>query len=633
MVFGLAKTLQSPLTGTPQIIAAVENALPHDYPIPTLDHDRHDMAKEKEHKPRIEILLDSPCLFLKGVGVEVEPTRLSGHVALYLSQATPMKEITLQFQGKARLPIPPAAALTIMNTAPLTYIVCTHDWSFLGGENRAIHTLKAGRHLFPFQLEIGGSIPSTTSSPALGGVAMSYRLHAQAVRSGFAFSQTYQADLPVYILRSFPREAREYQQSLEIEKTWPEKLMCSIMVPHEAWAAGDKLTALVKFTPLLQGACVLNVTTSIYEQTRLYARSSKEETRLVASVEHGFVNGQAVEVVNSRPGHRKSWSFRSSPASPASPSSGFGAGNSHRTNNSTSLGRGRHSLSQSPIHATPSTHQRPPVASTSNFSHETIKSDSNNNEVNAHLSIDIPLTIIPTHSLEPILALHRICWNIILRNWDGHTSELECSLPLHLLDHRLLGEAQSHTAATRRLLIGGADIPSGEAEDTQLPEHALVCSPPRSPHTGDSVTGSGTIRRTHSRSRSHSHPGSRALSPSRLSSRATSVEREQRERDRHPPIAPITVAGPHETYVHNGHASQNTRSLLSTLLKPSGTMFPSGWTFDGSAHQPPFAAGIEREAFMEMLNHAVASGALVGGMPPLSGTEELPSYEEAVRRR
>jgi hypothetical protein len=43
----------------------------------------------------------------------------------------------------------------------MTYIVCNHEWSFFEGEKKQSHTLKAGRHLFPFQLHLGGSLPST----------------------------------------------------------------------------------------------------------------------------------------------------------------------------------------------------------------------------------------------------------------------------------------------------------------------------------------------------------------------------------------------------------------------------------------------------------------------------------------
>jgi hypothetical protein len=63
-----------------------------------------DMGKDKDCKPHLDIQLDSPSIYLKGVGVDVEPALLSGHVALYLTESTSIKEITLQFRGKARMP-------------------------------------------------------------------------------------------------------------------------------------------------------------------------------------------------------------------------------------------------------------------------------------------------------------------------------------------------------------------------------------------------------------------------------------------------------------------------------------------------------------------------------------------------
>ncbi|GLB37006.1 putative arrestin (or S-antigen), C-terminal domain [Lyophyllum shimeji] len=459
-------------------------ASPATGPSSSPDHDQHhhhDMAKEKDHKPRIEILLDSPYLFLKGVGVDVEPTLLSGHVALHLNEAMPIKEIKLQFRGKARLPVPAHEAMSI-NGAPLTYIVCNHDWSFLEGEKRTSHTLKAGRHLFPFQLRIGGSLPSTISSPAFGGAAVNYKLRAHVVRPGFAFNQTYQAGLPIHIIRSFAPEAMEYQQTLEIENTWPEKLMYSIMVPHKAWAAGDKVTALVKFSPLAKGVCVLNVTTSIHEHTKVYARSgAQESTRLVASLKHEIVNGRAVEIDDSRIGQRRALTQPPSPACPESPSSGLFSFPLPRTRSSGSLSSMArpsflHSSAQASTSSSPAIPPDPPLAgspatSSGNTLDDTSLSHPETSDVEAYLSIDVPLTITPTHGLEPIIVSHRIRWNILILNLDGHTSELRCSLPLYLLDYRLLSESKIHSAPARRLLLGGAEVPPQEEEDVQLPSY------------------------------------------------------------------------------------------------------------------------------------------------------------------
>lgn len=67
--------------------------------------------RDKSHHPhpdksRIDIVLDSDALVLKGTAVDIEPALLSGHVLLTLSEATSIKEITLQFRGKARVPPP-----------------------------------------------------------------------------------------------------------------------------------------------------------------------------------------------------------------------------------------------------------------------------------------------------------------------------------------------------------------------------------------------------------------------------------------------------------------------------------------------------------------------------------------------
>ena len=62
--------------------------------------------KEKQHRhPTLEIHVNSDVLCLRGTGVDVNPALLSGNVVLQLSEPTAIKEITLQFRGKAHLPV------------------------------------------------------------------------------------------------------------------------------------------------------------------------------------------------------------------------------------------------------------------------------------------------------------------------------------------------------------------------------------------------------------------------------------------------------------------------------------------------------------------------------------------------
>lgn len=52
----------------------------------------------------IELVVNSDVLTLKGNGAEVTPALLSGHIVLDLAESTTVKQITLQFRGKAKLP-------------------------------------------------------------------------------------------------------------------------------------------------------------------------------------------------------------------------------------------------------------------------------------------------------------------------------------------------------------------------------------------------------------------------------------------------------------------------------------------------------------------------------------------------
>jgi hypothetical protein len=58
----------------------------------------------KDDKHKIEIIVDTDVLTLRGIGTEVTPALLSGQVVLNLAESTPVKQITLQFRGKAKLP-------------------------------------------------------------------------------------------------------------------------------------------------------------------------------------------------------------------------------------------------------------------------------------------------------------------------------------------------------------------------------------------------------------------------------------------------------------------------------------------------------------------------------------------------
>lgn len=368
------------------------------------------------------------------------------------------------------------------SSASSSHVICNHDWSFLQGDKKHSHTLKAGRHLFPFRLDITGSFPSSLSTSALGGASVAYKLRAIAVRPGF--SHNLQAKAPVFILRSLTREALEYQQTLDIESTWPEKLMYAITLPHKAWAAGDTLTAIVKLSPLAKGVYVQAVDSSITETTKIGARGGS--ARVVASVRHEILDHKAVEVevaspnqsaatassTSGTPTAHSTHSPRSSrPASPHSSSSSHPHHHPpqhHHEEQEADLGfesndvvtyinlsiprSSAYPFLYSASNATPPT--TPPPSASPTLQHALLPLSTNFAASHpTSFSLSSHLTVTPSHGLEPVFISHRIRWVIFIHNKDGHLSELRCSLPIKILDGAFLEESREFTMRARRLLL------------------------------------------------------------------------------------------------------------------------------------------------------------------------------------
>lgn len=279
----------------------------------------------------------------------------------------------------------------------------------------------------------------------------------------------------MFIIRSLSHEALEYQQSLDIENTWPEKLMYSITLPHKAWAAGDTLTAIVKLSPLAKGVYVQAIDSSISETTKILTRGgSRQDTRVVASVRHEIIEHQAVEVEVATPSSIAAAATGSpleTPRSsrPGSPHFGYSSSSSsyhhyhpppqhYEQQEAEDLGLDSNDIVTYVNLSIPRYSAYPVLHSTSSGSSPTTtppRSTSplpSTNSAASHSTSPSHL-ITPSHNLEPILILHRIKWIIFIHNKDGHVSELRCSLPIKILDGALLEESREFTMRTRKLLL------------------------------------------------------------------------------------------------------------------------------------------------------------------------------------
>ncbi|KGB77670.1 hypothetical protein CNBG_3508 [Cryptococcus deuterogattii R265] len=472
----------------------------------------------------LEIVLDSDQLVLRGQGGDMNPAYLSGRVELNLLEATNIKEIMMSLTGKAKVQFSDGSG-TSSKHRHYSHLITSHDWSFLQGDRGHSHTLKAGRHTFHFTHTLDGNLPSTLRTYS-GDALIVYKLRAVVVRSGFA--SNFSATKEFKLSRMFTPEALEFNQTLEIENTWPGKVMYSLTLPYKAYAAGDEIPVNIKFMPLAKGVRVTTVVSVLKEYTLVHTKhSSHPDTRVDSCVKHEIRRGQAKEIAREPIRPPQHWvdshghSSRSSANTSRHPSpSQTPVVNSRARLPTTTWGaRPRDSYFPGQTSDAPEQAQAGPSSSRDSVSiTESTETDIEvgDEEVDTFFNVPIPAWVTPSHSIHPVFITHKIKWACSIANPDGHVSELRCALPILILDHSLLNEARSAGASTRGLLFG----------NTQ-PEEPQVDLPSYSNHVydrvaiADSSTPAGWISRSinptplHSphddtppRSRAPSRPGS-----------------------------------------------------------------------------------------------------------------------------
>lgn len=410
-----------------------------------------DMPHSHEHP--LDIVLHDEAAVLRGIGVDVASATIRGFVRLYLQEATDIKTIIIRCTGKSRVALVQKDG---SHTQPHTIIHYLKEVDLLEGDKTHPHTIKAGVHDFPFSFELDGSLPASINAN-FDLAAIEYKLRAIAVRPSFSHNFTMLKD--VTVVRSFSPESLEFQQTLEIENSWPEKIQYAVILPHKAWAAGDHISAVLKFIPLAKGVKVVNVRMGLQEKVKTVWKSSiHEEVRVVCSKKQKLAHG--------RPSPRRSPSPTEEPPSANAEtnrrpgtSSFFRRVGSRVQSRENLLGifRTRTGGDDTP----PSAPNSPPPRRLSSGSESSYLraaspqgSDGENEDVEMIMRMRIPTDATPSHNIGPVFVSHRIKWDVLISNLDGHFSELRCSLPIHLLAKEVLEETLAATNATRTALLG-----------------------------------------------------------------------------------------------------------------------------------------------------------------------------------
>ena len=129
------------------------------------------------------------------------------------------------------------------------------------GSSSTSFTLTPGNYEWPFELLLPGDIPESVEG--LPEMSLTYTLKATIARGKLA------CDIHAYkhlrIVRTLDSAALDLVHSMSVENVWVNKIEYSIMIPQKAVVLGGTVPLDMRFTPLLKGLEMGNITVRLVE--------------------------------------------------------------------------------------------------------------------------------------------------------------------------------------------------------------------------------------------------------------------------------------------------------------------------------------------------------------------------------
>lgn len=146
-----------------------------------------------------------------------------------------------------------------------TNTIFSHRWEpFVGGGSNGSSrstTLAAGNYEWPFELLLPGD--TCESVEGLPEANIIYHLKATVARGKLAYDL--HAKKRVRIIRTLESSALEFLHAMSVENIWPNKVEYSIVVPQKAVVFGSSIPLETRFTPLLKGLEIGDITCKLVE--------------------------------------------------------------------------------------------------------------------------------------------------------------------------------------------------------------------------------------------------------------------------------------------------------------------------------------------------------------------------------
>ncbi|KAI1275494.1 arrestin [Xylaria sp. FL0933] len=216
------------------------------------------------HCSLFEIRLDNEFVVFRGSEHEASGQLLKGVVVLCLKEPLKVEDVHLRLTGQCRI-----AWLDGRQTpsgihnqkVDRTTAILKHNWTPFVGETTHHNTLAPGNYEWPFEIMLPGDTPESVEGLYQTGIT--YLFKATVSRGKLA--KNLHAFKRLRIIRTLEPAALELNHAMSVENVWPNKIEYSVAIPQKAVVFGSNVPLEMRFTPLLKGLEMGNVTVKLFE--------------------------------------------------------------------------------------------------------------------------------------------------------------------------------------------------------------------------------------------------------------------------------------------------------------------------------------------------------------------------------
>lgn len=209
--------------------------------------------------------LENDFIVFRGNEHEAAGQLLKGNLVLCLREPLKVEDVHLRLMGNCRIAwIEAKQTPTGIHNQKVdrTTTVLRHNWNpFVGGPSSHGHLLAAGNYEWPFEL----LLPGDTAESVEGLYQSNISYHLKATISRGKLAKNHHAYKRVRIIRTLDPTALEFNHAMSVENIWPNKIEYSVVIPQKALVFGSNLPLEMRFTPLLKGLEMGEITVKLLE--------------------------------------------------------------------------------------------------------------------------------------------------------------------------------------------------------------------------------------------------------------------------------------------------------------------------------------------------------------------------------